>query len=118
VTESSGRVLPGVTIKDASVNLADVVARLQEYVARLGLIHEVVFGEPLVVTSGRDGNHAAGSLHRAGRAVDVRSGAWPNGGGLLWLMLIAFVAPAFQCTVFDERALPGASHIHIEYHGV
>lgn len=99
------------------VSVAGVKTELLAFVDYLALVHRVVFSRPLVITSGRDSVHVAGSLHALGLAVDVRTkDLLPDEQGLL-LALLAYAAPANKIAVFDERALGGEAHIHLEYHG-
>ena len=99
------------------VDVVDVLEPLMAFVEYLGLVHRVVFNKPLVVTSGKDAIHVNGSLHSQGRAVDIRTkDLLPDEQGLL-LALLAYAAPANHIAVFDERALVGQEHIHLEYHG-
>ena len=100
-----------------AVVLEGVDADLIAYAVHLGFIHWLLFGSPLVVTSGKDSVHASGSLHAQGRAIDVRTHDLDPDQELVFLNVLAYSAPARKCTIFDERALPGAAHIHIEYHG-
>jgi len=117
VNDALIRVAPGVVLNDKTVNFAGVVTPLQTFVAKLGQVRRALHEDDLVVTSGKDGNHAAGSLHAEGRAVDLRQEGASGGFDFVWLMAIIFLAPLYYCTVFDEHGLPGAGHIHIEYHG-
>jgi hypothetical protein len=87
------------------------------FVTYLGLWHRLTFNKPLVITSGKDAVHAAGSLHGIGKAVDVRITDLDAGEAALFFALLAFAAPGNLVAVFDERALPGEPHIHLEYHG-
>lgn len=100
-----------------SVVMDGVVEPLISFVEYLGLVHRVVFNKPLVITSGRDGVHAADSLHPKGRAVDIRTKDLLPDEQLLVLSLLAYAGPANKIATFDERALAGAEHIHLEYHG-
>ncbi len=99
------------------VTVAGVKAELMSFVDYLGLVHRVVFGKPLVITSGKDSIHVAGSLHGQGLAVDVRTRDLASDEQGLLLALLAYAAPAARIAVFDERALGGEAHIHLEYHG-
>ncbi len=99
------------------VTVEGVKPALLAFVDYLGLVHRVVFSKPLVITSGKDALHVRGSLHYEGLAVDVRThDLLPDEQGLL-LALLAYAAPANKVAVFDERALGGEAHIHIEWHG-
>ena len=100
-----------------NVILAGVNQQLLVFVDYLGLVHRVVFNKPLVVTSAKDGQHVASSMHTAGLAVDVRTKDLLPDEQQLLLMLLAYAAPANHIAVFDERALGDQQHIHLEYHG-
>lgn len=100
-----------------AVVLAGVNPRLLGFVTYLGLWHRLTYNKPLVITSGKDAVHAAGSLHGIGKAVDVRITDLDAGEAALFFALLAFAAPGNLIAVFDERALPGEPHIHLEYHG-
>jgi len=108
----------GLQVKDASVVLEGVHANLMSYVAHLALVHRLLFGEDLIITSGMDAQHMVGSLHGQGRAVDVRTSDVDPAGAVVLVAVLAYTAPAHQICYLDERGLPGAAHIHIEYHGV
>lgn len=107
---------PGVAVADTAVVLEGVSDHLLGYVAQLGLIHQALFGEPLVVTSGKDGAHAVGSLHYDGRAVDLRTKDKTEAEMVVWLAVVGWSAPRFRVTVFDERGLGLEEHLHLEDH--
>ena len=100
-----------------AVVMDGVAEPLVSFVEYLGLVHRVVFSKALVITSGKDSVHAAGSLHAQGRAVDIRTKDLLPDEQLLLFSLLAFAGPANHIAVFDERALAGAEHIHLEWHG-
>ena len=100
-----------------SVVLTGVAAPLLNFAQHLALIHELLCGAPLVITSGKDSLHVAGSLHSEGLAVDLRTKDKSDAANQLFLMVLAYAGPENEIAVFDERALPDAPHIHIEYHG-
>lgn len=106
-----------IALADEKVNLKDVVPALFQFIVHMGYVHRVLFGDPLVVTSGVDGAHSPNSLHAAGKAVDLRTKDLSEDEQLLFLTVLLWAAPIRECTVFDERALPGAGHVHVEYHG-
>jgi Hedgehog amino-terminal signalling domain len=107
----------GLQLKSDAVVVEGIVPAFWNFIQHLGLVHQLVFGEPLVITSGRDSTHEAGSLHYAGRAVDVRTSDTDTAGQLLLLHLVQYAAPENKVCVLDERGLPGEAHLHIEYHG-
>jgi hypothetical protein len=108
---------PFYTLASPAVSLAGVKTELLTFVDHVALIHRLVFAKPLVITSGKDSVHVSGSLHSQGLAVDVRTrDLLPDEQGLL-LALLAYAAPSNHVAVFDERALGGEAHIHLEWHG-
>lgn len=104
-------------VASPAVVLEGVKLELMEFVDYLGLVHRVVFGKRLVVTSGKDGQHAASSLHSQGLAVDIRVRDLLPDEQVLLLSLIAYAGPSNGIACFDERALGLEAHIHLEYHG-
>lgn len=60
-----------VSIK-TGVNFSNMHEKIWAAVPKMSAVFERV-KKPLVITSGRDGKHMAGSLHYVGRAVDLRS---------------------------------------------
>lgn len=105
---------PDVQLGSPAVNLAGCDARIQQFVARLGGVHQMLFSIPLVVTSGRDAIHGNGSKHYIGKAVDIRTHDKSEAQCLTLLAVLNQVAPALGLGIFDERALGDESHIHIE----
>ncbi len=108
---------PGVVADHPAVNVEGMAGRLVVLMQKLGPIHLALFARPLVVTSAKDGAHAPGSLHAEGRAFDYRTRdklADENG---IFLDVVTWLSPLYQATIFDERNLPGAQHVHVEYHG-
>lgn len=110
---------PAVNYELASpaVTVAGVNLKLMAFVEYLALVHRVLFNKPLVITSGKDSVHVASSLHGKGLAVDFRTKDLDPEEQSLLLHLLAYAAPANKIAVFDERALAGEEHIHVEYHG-
>jgi hypothetical protein len=107
----------GLTTASPAVALEGVVEPLLAFAQHLALLHTVLFGTDLVITSGRDSIHAASSLHAQGKALDLRIKDLSPDAQIIFLSLLMYAAPENQVSVFDERALPGAPHIHVEYHG-
>jgi hypothetical protein len=100
-----------------AVTVVGVNPKLMAFVEYLALVHRVLFNKPLVITSGKDSVHVASSLHGKGLAVDFRTKDLDPEETMLLLNLLAYAAPANKIAVFDERALAGEEHIHVEYHG-
>jgi hypothetical protein len=107
----------GVVLSDAAVVLEGVHPQLMEFVGRLGVIHRMLFGEDLVITSGKDGKHVAGSLHALGRAVDLRTKDKTPEQVTVLLVVIAYAAGELPLACFDERQVQGGAHLHLEWHG-
>src|SRR5579864_7661077 len=84
-----------------AVELGGVKQELMNFVEYLGLVHRVVFNKPLVITSGKDGQHVGGSLHAQGLAVDIRTRDLLPDEQLLLLTLLAYAGPANHIAVFD-----------------
>jgi hypothetical protein len=108
---------PFYQLASPAVSLAGVKTELLTFVDYLALVHRVVFAKPLVITSGKDSVHVSGSLHSQGLAVDVRTRDLLPDEQQVLLMLLAYAAPSNHVAVFDERALGGEAHIHLEWHG-
>jgi len=104
-------------VASPAVVLEGVNERLLSFVDYLGLVHRVIFQKLLVITSGKDAIHVAGSLHSEGLAVDIRTRDLLPDEQALLLHLLAYAGPENHIAVFDERALGEQAHIHLEYHG-
>lgn len=100
-----------------TVNWQGLVPDLLTFAGHLALLHQLLFGQPLVITSAKDGQHSAGSLHAEGKAIDVRTRDKSDEENLMLLAVLAFIASSAPVAVFDERHLEGSPHIHIEWHG-
>jgi hypothetical protein len=100
-----------------SVEIEGVEPKLMTFAVQLGYLHFLLFGSPLVVTSGRDGEHVPTSLHKIGRALDFRTHDKTAEEMVVFLAILAFAAPQQNCRVFDERVGAGGEHVHVEYHG-
>ncbi len=107
----------GVSVASPDVVLDGVDARLMSYAEHLGLVHRLLFGRNLIITSGKEGKHVQNSFHALGLALDVRTEDKDLSEQLLFLNILAFSAPSQGVAVFDERAGHDAKHIHLEYHG-
>lgn len=106
----------GLATAGPQVELDGVNEDLLRFVASMDRIHQALFARQLVITSARDGQHAPGSLHAAGLAVDIRTADKEDEDNLVLLNVLTYSAHRFPITVFDERNLAGAPHIHIEWH--
>jgi len=108
---------PWYTLASPAVRIAGVKTELLTFVDHVALLHRLTFGKPLVITSGKDSVHVSSSLHAQGLAVDVRTKDLLPDEQQLLLALLAYAAPSNHVAVFDERALGGEAHIHLEWHG-
>ncbi len=108
----------GLAVPDNTVVLDGVDPGLMGFLSHLAMIHKLLFGMDLVVTSGKDGVHAPGSLHHTGRAVDLRThDKTPEDIDLL-IHVLSYSTPGVPIGVFDERNVPPGPHLHLEWHGV
>lgn len=100
-----------------TVEVEGVEPALMTFAVQLAYVHWLLFGVPLVITSGKDGEHAPGSLHKDGRALDFRTHDKSAEEMVVFLAVLAFAAPPANCRVFDERVGAGGEHVHVEFHG-
>lgn len=100
-----------------TVDVEGVAPPLMTFAVQLAYVHWLLFGEPLVITSGKDGEHVPGSLHPEGRALDFRTHDKSADEMILFLCVLAYAAPRNNCRVFDERVGAGGEHVHVEFHG-
>jgi hypothetical protein len=108
---------PQYVLASPQVVLEGVCQPLLAFIAYLAIWHSITFSSPLVITSGKDAVHSASSLHGIGKAVDVRIKDLDAAAQMIFLLVLAYCAPDNHIAVFDERALDGQEHIHLEYHG-
>lgn len=107
----------GVERKDVNVNVSDIDPELKTFLRIAGLAHQVMFSKPVVVTSGRDGNHVASSKHASGKAVDLRISDLWAGDQPAWLAMLRVFCERMHLACFDESFAPGMGHVHIEIAG-
>lgn len=107
----------GVETKDKTVNVADIAPALKTFLSVAGKAHIVLFAIPLVVTSGRDGNHVASSKHGEGKAVDLRITDLLPEDQPAWLAMLRTLCMRLHLAMFDESFAPGMGHVHIEIAG-
>lgn len=99
------------------VELGGVNEQLLSFAAVLDRIHQILFITQMVITSARDGVHTPASRHEMGLAIDIRTIDKDAEGNMVFLTVLAYAARVMPITIFDERNLPGAPHLHIEWHG-
>lgn len=107
----------GLQAASPDVVLDGVDPRLMSYAEHLGMVHRLLFGKDLVITSGKEGKHVQNSFHGLGRALDVRTEDKDQEEQLVFMTVVSFSAPAQGVAVFDERATHDAKHVHLEFHG-
>jgi hypothetical protein len=110
---------PPIGLKTAGpqVELEGVNDQLLSFAAVLDRIHQILFIHQMVITSARDGVHSPASRHEMGLAIDIRTIDKDAESNMVFLMLLNYAARNMPITIFDERNLPGAPHIHLEWHG-
>lgn len=107
----------GVHLKDGAVNMTQIDAALVNFLNRLGDVHPVLFGLPVVVTSGRDSLHVASSKHGIGKAVDIRVSDKRLEWRAAFLLVCGVLCDQFGLCMFDESNSPGSPHLHVEVAG-
>jgi len=96
------------------VNTNKLDPRLKTFLERAGEAHWALFRSPLVVTSGNDSTHVAGSAHYWDKAIDLRSRDLSDSGALIMLIILVNLGLEFGVAVFDERLKPDGPHFHCE----
>jgi hypothetical protein len=98
------------------VRFAVITPALLHMLAALERLSRELFGLPdegLVITSGSDGTHMAGSKHYTGEAIDLRSKTMsPTIRGSFIKTLRAALGPQF--TVLLEHVGEAQEHVHIQ----
>jgi len=100
-------------VADSSVQVADLDASLQAFLAAAAARHWTLFNLPLIVTSGHDGTHASGSKHFEWKAVDLRTRDLTLDQANTFAMAIVLMQLEFKVGLFDERFI-GTQHWHVE----
>ena len=96
--------------KDETVNIWDLQVEMQPVLKNSNAIWKS-YGEELVITSGRDGIHSAGSLHYYGYAVDLR--IWRLEGK------VDEIADILRAALGDDYdVIIHKTHIHVEYQAI
>ncbi len=105
---------PSVQLKDTTVSLIFLHSQLVRFLASAGNLHSWLFYKPVVVTSGNDGQHAAGSAHYRNDAIDLRAVDLDAAAGNVYLTVLVYAGRLNGVAIFDERLKPGAGHFHCE----
>ena len=108
------KIYPGAILKDSNVQVQRLVAPLVRFLVRASDVHLTLFLEPMVITSGNDGQHAVGSAHFRNAAVDLRTTDKHEAQHNLFLMALVQLGAEDHIGVFDERTKPGEGHFHCE----
>ena len=104
----------GVVRKDDTVDVGSLVLELTTALTILGRVHLALFNRPLIVTSGNDGKHKAGSKHYVNKAVDLRMLDKDLEEQALFLAVLMYFDKKLKLMLFDERQETGSDHVHIE----
>ncbi len=103
-----------IQLAEPEVNLRTLNPTLLQILTVAGQIHSWLFHQVLVVTSGNDGHHGAGSAHYQNRAVDLRTRDKNEVQQQLFLAVLAYLAEGRGAGVFDERQSKAGPHFHVE----
>lgn len=95
------------------VSIEALNSRVSQFVVRAGRTHYALFGSPLVITSGNDGQHVPGSAHGKNGAVDLRSRELDEGSQMVFALCLISLGLRSKVVVYDERA-GGSPHWHCE----
>jgi hypothetical protein len=95
------------------VRVESLNVKLVQFVVRAAQVHAVMFGTPLVITSGNDGKHVPGSAHGKNAAVDLRSHDIDAGSQMVFAMVLISLGNRSGVAVYDERAAR-SPHWHCE----
>jgi hypothetical protein len=104
----------GIMLASKTVAMDGLDAHLHDVAKELARMHVALFDKFLIVTSANDSVHSKGSKHYIGKALDIRSHDKSELEQALWAIVLSFVCPPHGVGVFDERALPGGAHWHLE----
>lgn len=100
-------------VSDRTVDVEELDPALQAFLAAAAARHWTLFSLPLIVTSGNDGNHGAGSKHYEWKAVDLRTRDLTLEQQNTFSVAIVMMQAEFKVGLFDERFI-GTPHWHVE----
>ncbi len=103
-----------VTAVSKDVNCTQLNRSLFGFLLFAGQLYYYLFSRSLVVTSGNDGQHVAGSKHYQNKAVDLRTMDLDPEQQHVFLMLLIHLSRIHNVGVFDERRLVSGPHVHVE----
>lgn len=102
-----------VTVASTAVDVSKLDSSLANFLQLAGRIHRFLFGAPMVITSGNDGNHVPHSAHYLNFAADIRSRDIDIVAQLLFGSILSYIGEKYAIVVFDERVTTGA-HWHVQ----
>ncbi len=113
-TAPAGSLSSYIQLADPEVNIRNLNPTLLQILTVAGQIHTWLFHKVLVVTSGNDDGHTAGSAHYKDHAVDLRTRDKTEAEQQIFLGILNHVAAARGAGVFDERQSKRGAHFHVE----
>ncbi len=113
-TAPAGSLPSFIQVMVPEVNIRSLNPTLLQVLTVAGQIHSWLFHQVLVVTSGNDGHHGAGSAHYQNRAVDLRTKDKSEVEQQLFLVVLNYLAATRGAGVFDERQSKRGAHFHLE----
>lgn len=103
----------GISLASMAVDISKLDKSLADFLSSAAKVHQFLFGSPMIVTSGNDGNHVTHSAHYLNFAADIRSRDLDPEGQIIFGALLCYIASKYKICVFDERATPG-QHWHVQ----
>lgn len=100
-----------------AVTLDGLALPLLEYAVRLGYLHWLLFGAPLVIARVYEPVHPVPVPSQAGKILWFELEHLAEADQFVFITLIAYSAPANQCVFYDIRTLPPGKRVSVEYHG-
>lgn len=104
---------PDLQLASPYVRVESLNTKLAQFVVRAGRVHATLFGMPLVITSGNDGQHVPGSAHYKDGAVDLRNHDIDSAAQACFALVLITLGERSGVVVFDERATK-SPHWHCE----
>lgn len=95
------------------VNVVFLATPLKDMLERAARVHVALFGSPLVVTSGNDGQHMAHSKHYSNEAIDLRSRDLNPTERDVFQWALGYLAKQHGARVVDETQT-ASPHWHVE----
>lgn len=102
-----------VQLASTAVDVSKLDEQLAGFLRAAGKLHSYLFGKPLTISSGNDGNHVQHSAHYMNAAADIRSRDKLPGEQMMFGILLCYIAPRYKICVFDERQTAG-EHWHVQ----